>query len=74
MDGAPSPHKSFYFDYGKHGALRKGDWKIVREKPNQPWQLFHLTEDLAESRNLADTHPERVQKLAKERARWQASF
>ena len=74
MDGAPSPHKSFYFDYGKHAALRKGDWKIVREKPNQPWQLFHLAEDLAESRNLADTHPERVQELAKERALWQASF
>ncbi len=73
-DGVPSPHESFYFAYGTHAALRKGDWKIVREKPNQPWQLFNLAEDLSETRDLADAHPERVKELEKERTSWEDSF
>jgi arylsulfatase A-like enzyme len=72
-DNAPSPHQSFYFVYGSHAALRKGDWKIVREKPNLPWQLFHLGEDVQESRNVASEHPERVAQLAAESARWRNS-
>ncbi len=60
---APSSHESFYFEYRQHTALRKGDWKIVRARPEQAWQLFHLEEDQQESRNLAKEHPEKVRQL-----------
>ncbi|NNE91553.1 MAG: sulfatase-like hydrolase/transferase [Verrucomicrobiales bacterium] len=69
-----SPHRSFYFEYRSHAALRKGDWKIVREKPNQPWQLFHLADDLAESKNLAAEKPERLAELVAEFERWRGTF
>ena len=55
--GARSPHESFYFEYRSHAALRQGDWKIVRERPEQPWQLFDLAGDLPESNDLAERYP-----------------
>lgn len=69
-----SPHESFFFQYGRHAAIRQGDWKIVREKPDLPWQLFDLSSDVTESRNLADSHPDRVSALEALRSRWMATF
>ncbi len=69
-----SPHESFYFRFRTHAALRQGNWKIVREKPTDPWQLFDLANDLGELKDLADKHPERVQELAAAFADWEKSF
>ena len=71
---APSPHESFCFTYGKHSALRKGDWKIVREKPGQPWQLYSLTEDNSETHDRASAHPDRVEELESAFSEWEGSF
>jgi arylsulfatase A-like enzyme len=71
---AGSPHQSFYFDYRSHSAFRKGDWKIVREKPNQPWQLFDLAKDMGESKDLAAEKPEMLEQLVSERKKWAATF
>jgi arylsulfatase A-like enzyme len=71
---AKSPHESFFFAYRSHAALRKGDWKIVREKPNQPWQLFHLAADLGETRNVATEQPQRVTEMESVFADWEKSF
>lgn len=73
-DGAKSPHKSFYFRYRTHASLRQGDWKIVREKPDQQWQLFDLKTDPAESRNVAEDHSAQVEELQQEFARWEQTF
>jgi len=59
-----SPHKEFYFEYLKHAALRKGDWKIVRTGKSQPWQLYNLSSDLGESKNLAKEQSAKVKELA----------
>jgi len=49
-------------------SLRIGDWKLIRyfhDNPDQThrYELFNLAEDLSETRNLADQHPERVKKM-----------
>ncbi len=72
--GAKSSHETFYFNYRKHAALRQGNWKIVREKPNHPWQLFNLKEDFSESRNLAKEQPEQLEKLKTSFAAWEKTF
>ena len=72
--GAPSPHRSLYFTFRTHAALRQGDWKIVRERPDQPWQLFHLTEDVSEQHDLADQRPDKLRELQSTFAEWQATF
>ena len=48
-------------------AIRQGDWKLVALK-GQPWELYDLSTDRAESRNLASKNPERVEELS---ALWQ---
>jgi arylsulfatase A len=68
--GAPSPHKSFFFTYGQHAALRMGNWKIVREKPEQAWKLYNLARDEAESKNLAAERPADVARLNAEYQAW----
>ncbi len=69
--GATSPHASLYFSYRTHAALRQGDWKIVREKREQPWMLFNLADDIAETEDLAGAQPERTGQLAREFLRWE---
>jgi arylsulfatase A-like enzyme len=45
-------------------ALRHGDWKwIPPVKPNQSGELYHLGEDLSESRNLVTQDPMRVEQM-----------
>lgn len=70
----PSPHKSLFFVYRSHAALRKGDWKIVRERVDQRWQLFNLKMDPGESENIAARYPERVDDLTSDFADWNKSI
>lgn len=42
-------------DYGM--AVRIGDWKAVREKPDAPLQVFNLRQDPGETKDLAATSP-----------------
>lgn len=72
--GAASPHESLYFVFRKHAALRKGDWKIVREGADQPWRLFNLADDLKESKDLSEKNPERVAELSAVFNSWKQSF
>jgi arylsulfatase A-like enzyme len=69
-----SPHRSFFFRFRGHSALRKGDWKIVRETPDQPWQLFNLATDIAESKDLTGENPAKVSELTAEFNGWLDSF
>jgi arylsulfatase A-like enzyme len=43
-------------------AIRAGDWKLVAAK-GDPWELYDLTSDRAESHNLASQHPEKAKEL-----------
>ncbi len=44
-------------------AIRVGDWKLVAAK-GEPWELYDLAVDRAESNNLADEMPDTVQQLS----------
>lgn len=69
--GEPSGHDSLYFNFRRHAALRMGDWKILRERPDDPWMLFHLADDIGETQDMAAADPARLKVLADEFARWQ---
>ncbi len=55
----PPIHLLFNTDRG----LREGDWKLVSFQ-GEPWQLYDLANDRAETQNLAAKHPEKVQQMA----------
>lgn len=69
-----SPHRSFFFQYQRHAALRWGDWKIVRERPDSPWQLFDLATDPGEQSDRSAEVPDRLADLVQEFQRWHAGF
>ena len=59
----PPIHEQLYWRVGPQAALRKGDWKLHRGRGDSAWQLFRLSEDLSETRDLATAHPEKVAEL-----------
>jgi arylsulfatase A-like enzyme len=54
------------FKYGgnSYEALIRGDWKILRNDPFSPYELYHLKKDPQETTNLATVHRERFEELA----------
>lgn len=68
---AHSPHRLLRFVYRSHAAIRMGDWKIVRESPDEEWQLFNIRDDIGEQTDLASSHPEQLNSLVSEFNTWQ---
>jgi arylsulfatase A-like enzyme len=58
--------RTLYWEFherGFHQAVRRGDWKLVRQGPQQRLELFNLAEDIGETRNLAADKPAVVREL-----------
>jgi arylsulfatase A-like enzyme len=49
---------------GASSTLRQGDWKLIYYHADRRFELFDLADDLGETTNLADRHPDRVRALA----------
>jgi arylsulfatase A len=45
-------------------AVRQNEWKLVRLRAGSKWELYNLANDVSESHNLAESHPDRVRALA----------
>ena len=68
-------HEYIYWEWPKIGrgkaqydvlwqAARHGQWKLLRHDHQKPWQLYNLSNDLTETDDLAQEHPEVVQRIA----------
>ncbi len=57
------PHDILFWRYGRAIAVRKANWKLVRQAPEQGFQLFDLSTDIAETTNLASQKPELAREL-----------
>jgi arylsulfatase A-like enzyme len=45
-------------------AMKRGPWKLLKNTPMEPWELYHLENDPLESRNLAQEEKETFANLA----------
>jgi len=65
---------ALYFDHHLNGAIRDGQWKLVRygETGREPklraWELYDMDKDRSETNNLAKDHPDKVKELE---AKWE---
>jgi arylsulfatase A-like enzyme len=60
-------HETLYWEHLGYNAIRHGNWKLVAE--GGAWELYDLENDRTELNNLAESHPDKVQKLS---AMWEA--
>lgn len=44
-------------------AIRKGDWKLIEFYDYEKTELYNLSEDIGESVDLSDTHPDKASEL-----------
>jgi arylsulfatase A-like enzyme len=72
LEGRSQPKRGpvfwHYPHYGNQGgfpggAMRKGDWKLIERYEDGSAELYHLSDDLSERRNLAAEEPERVREM-----------
>ncbi len=59
-------HKFLYWEFHERGfnqAVRMGDWKAVRNGSKSELELYNLKDDISETINVADNHPEIVTKM-----------
>lgn len=64
------PHQTLYWKMETRGAIRDGDWKLLRF-PDRPAELYNLEEDPGEQNNLTDAHPDLVKTLYKKLFAWE---
>ena len=67
------PHETLYWRFGSQWAVRHGDLKLVVSKggSGQP-ELYNLTDDFAESKDLAATQPDKAKELQALWNKWSA--
>ena len=79
---APSPHDVLQWQTsrGKHWAVREGNWKLVHNGPATDYKgrklpaeknfLSDMTKDTTETKNIAEDHPDIVQRLTNLHNQW----
>ena len=45
-------------------AVRRGPWKLLQNRPGEPFRLYHLGRDPREQTDVAEDHPEQVESLS----------
>ena len=56
-------HEYLYWEFVGQTAVRAGDWKAIRMKPDAPWELYNLANDVGERHDLAARHPDVLTRL-----------
>ena len=55
--------RSMYWKTGQAYAVREGNWKLLVHRNSGQTELFNLENDFRETRNLRESHPEKVKHL-----------
>ena len=69
-DTGPIHDVSIFHSGGGVFAIRKGDWKLVYSLIGDG--LFNLKDDISETTDLRDNHPDLVKELTEEHHKWRS--
>lgn len=66
-DKEQNDHEYLYWEFHENPttnqAIRKGKWKAVRMDPDGEVELYDLSNDIGETKNVADLHPEILKEM-----------
>ncbi len=74
----PDAERALFFHYPHYhhsvpaGAIRQGDFKLIEFFDDGHTELYNLSEDIGETRNLADDLPELSAMMQRQLAEWRA--
>ena len=68
---APVHTQPICMEHEGNRMVRDGQWKLVGFF-NEPWELYNVETDRSEARNLAERHPDVVQRLSNAYDQWAA--
>ena len=51
-------------------AILYKDWKLIKSSAGKRYELYKLSDDIGEKKDLADTNPEKVRELDKQLENW----
>jgi len=63
-------HYPHYHHTTPAGAIRDGDWKLIEYFEDGRTELYHVTDDLSETTDLAGRHPDMTARLKERLANW----
>lgn len=64
-------HKIQFFEHEWGRSVIADGWKLVQySDTRRKWELYHLEKDLTETKNVAETYPEKVQALHQQWTDW----
>ncbi len=66
--------RSLFWEYGSNYAVRKNNWKLIINKRKEKPELFDLNNDLTESKDLFNLHPELAKELINEIENWKKNI
>jgi arylsulfatase A-like enzyme len=69
-DALGEPVDALYWRYRGSRAVRMGDWKWVSDAKHKVLGLYNLKEDIGETENLMQSHPEKAMELEKLWKQW----
>ena len=61
--GGQRQHEYLYWEYGQQVAVRIGQLKGIRPKAGAPWELYDLSTDIEEKRDIASDRPDVVARM-----------
>lgn len=73
LRGEPIGERTLFWQTGDMQAVRRGPWKVVIQH-DEPAELYNLSTDLGERKNLAEQEPKRLRELLVALSEWQAEF
>lgn len=63
-------HEYLFFEHELNCAVRSGDWKAISTYGEYDWELYNIKTDRNELDDVADEHPEVVERLDRAWRTW----